>query len=79
MDKFKPFRADVGNPGTLVSDGSEKYISNEFKRYWRKQEIHFENSAPDTPQENETIERIRDVSVAMARCFLDDACLDKKY
>ena len=77
MDKFKQFCADVGKLGTLVFDGSEEYISNEFKRYCRNQETHFENSAPDTPQENETIERIREISVAMARCFLDDACLDK--
>ena len=43
LDKFKQFCADVGKPGTLVSDGSGEYISNEFKRYCRNQGIRFEN------------------------------------
>ena len=79
LDKFKQFCADVGKLGTLVSDGGGEYISNEFKRFCRNQEIRFENSAPYTPQENGKIERIWGTSVAMARCFLDNACLDKKY
>ena len=78
-DKFKQFCADVGKPGTLVSNGGGEYISNEFKRYCGNQGIRFENSAPYTPQENGKIERIWGNSVAMARCFLDNACLDKKY
>ena len=63
----------------MVSDGGGEYISNEFKSYCRKQGIRFENSAPYTPQENAKIERIGGTSVAMSRCFLDNACLDKKY
>ena len=58
MDRFKQFSADVGKPGTLVSDGAGEYISNEFKRFCRNQGIRFENSAPYTPQENGKIERI---------------------
>ena len=57
LDKLKQFCADVGKPGTLVSDGGGEYISNEFKRYYRNQGIRFENSAPYTPQ-NGKIERI---------------------
>ena len=76
LDKFC---ADVGKPGTLVSDGGGEYISNEFKRYCRNQGFRFENSALYTPQEIGKIERIWGTSVAMARCFLDIACLDKKY
>ena len=79
LDKFKQFCADVRKPGTLVSDRGGEYISNEFKRYFRNQGIRFEDSAPYTPQENGKIERILGISVAMARCFLDNACLDKKY
>ena len=53
FDKFKQFCAHIGKPGTLlVSDGSEEYLSNEFKRYCRKRGIRFENSAPYTSQEN---------------------------
>ena len=78
-DKFKQFCADVGKPGTLVSDGGGEYISNEFKRYCRKQGIRFENPVPYTLQENAKLERIWEASDAMARCFLDNACLDKKY
>ena len=77
--KFKEFCAEVGKPGTLVSDGGGEYISKEFKRYCRNKGIRFENSAPNTPQEKGKIERIWGTSVAMARCFLDNACLDKKY
>ena len=66
-------------PGTLVSDGGGEHISNEFKRYCRNQGIGFENSAPYIPQENGKIERIWGTSVAMNRCFLDNAGLDKKY
>ena len=79
LDKFKQFCADVGKPVTLFSDGGGENISNEFKRYCRNQGIRSENSAPYTPQENGKIERIWGTSVAMARCFLDNACLEKKY
>ena len=58
LDNFKQFCADVGKPGTLVSDGGGEYISEEFKRYCRNQGIRFENSAPYTPHENGKIERI---------------------
>ena len=43
LDKFKQFCADVGKPGTLVSDGGGEYISNEFKRYCRNQGIFSKN------------------------------------
>ena len=76
LGKFKQFCADVGKSGTLVSDGGGEYISKEFKRYCRNKGLRFENSASYTPQENGKIDR---TSVAMARCFLDNACLDKKY
>ena len=79
LDKFKQFCVDVGKPGTLVSDGGREYISKEFKRYCRNQGIRFENSVPYTPQEIGKIERIWGTSVAMARFFLNNACLDKKY
>ena len=61
-----------------MSDGGGQFISKEFRRYGRNQGIRFENSAPYTPQENGKIKRIWGTSVAMARCFLDNACLDKK-
>ena len=35
FDKSKKLCADVGKPGTLVSDGGGEYISNEFERYCR--------------------------------------------
>ena len=78
LDKFKQFCDDVGKPGNLDSDGGVEYISNEFKRYYRNQGIRFENFAPYTPQENGKIERFRGNSVAMGRCFLDNAFLNKK-
>ena len=78
LDKLKQFCADVGKQGTLVSDGCGEYISNEFKRYCRKQGIRLENSAPYTPQEKGKIERIWGKSLAMARRFLPNACMDKK-
>ena len=79
LDKIKQFCADVGKPGILVSDGGGEYISKEFKRFCRNQGICFENSAPYIPQENGKIEGIWGTSVAMACCFLDNDCLDKKY
>ena len=76
LDKFKQFCADIGKPGILVSDRGGEYISKAFNRFCRNQGIHFENSAPYAPQENGKIERIWGTSVVMARCFLDNACVD---
>ena len=77
LDKFKQFRAAVRKPGTLVSDGGGEYISNVFKHYCRNQGVRFENSAPYTPEENGKVEKNWGISVAMVRCFLDNACMDK--
>ena len=58
FDKFKQCCADVGKPGTLVSDGGGKNISNKFKRFCRNQKFCFEKYASYTSQENEKNESL---------------------
>ena len=51
-EKLEHFIADVGSPGTLVSDGAQEYKSRDFNEVCRKNGIRQEYSAPYTPQEN---------------------------
>ena len=58
IEKLELFIADVGSPGTLVSDGAQEYKSRGFNEVCRKNGIRQEYSAPYTPQENGKIERV---------------------
>ena len=49
-EKLELFIADVGSPGTLVSDWEQEYKSREFNEVCRKKGIPQEYLAPYTPQ-----------------------------
>ena len=69
LDNIKLFCADVGKPGNLVSDGGNENISNELKRYYRNQGIHFENSAPNTRQKIENLKEFRELLLLWLAVF----------
>ena len=78
LEKLKLFIADVGSPGTLVSDGAQEYKSRGFNEVCRKNGIRQEYSATYTPQENGKIERVWGTVTGMARCMLETECLLKQ-
>ena len=48
--KLAHFNAEVGSPGTLVSDAAQEYKSRGFNEVCRKNSNQQEYSAPYTPQ-----------------------------
>ena len=79
LEKFQQFCSDIGNPRMVVSDGAKEFTSSEFRSFCRKRGIRHETSAPYTPEENGTIERVWGTVVGMTRCMLDNARLGKQY
>ena len=78
IEKLELFIADVGSPGTLVSDGAQEYKPRGFNEVCRKNGIRQEYSAPYTPQENGKIERMWGTVTGMTRCMLETAGLPKQ-
>ena len=52
IEKLEQLIADVGSPGTLVSDAAQEYKSRGFNEVCRKSSIQQKYSAPYTPQVN---------------------------
>ena len=75
--KLERFISDVGFPQTLVSDGAEEFIGQDFKRVYRKQKMKLETSAPYTPQQNGKLERLWGTITPMTHCMICDANLSK--
>ena len=79
IEKVEQLFADIGQPGTLVCDGAGENVSNDIKQLCRRKGFRLEFLAPYTPQENENVERNWGTITPMARCLLEQACLDKEY
>ena len=79
LAKTEQFFADVGVPGTLVTDGAREFASNAFETLCRLNRVRHQFSAPYTPEENGKIERVWGTVVGMARCMLATAGLEKKF
>ncbi len=58
LERLEIFRADVGKPQKLVSDGALEFKSRGFSDVCRKNGIRQDFSALYTPQENGKIERV---------------------
>ena len=52
LQKVEQFLADIGQPGTLVCDGAEEYVSIDIKEVFRQKIVRLQFWAPCTPQEN---------------------------
>ena len=76
---FRQFIADVGKPGTLVTDGAKEFTSGVFEAFCRESEIRHEFSAPYFPEDNGKIERVWGTVMNMARCMVDTAGMSKEY
>ena len=70
LENVKQFVADMGKPGTLVSDNGQEFISNAMREYCRNKEIRLETTTPYTPEDNGKIERVWGTLMGMARCML---------
>ena len=79
IEKLELFIADVGSPGTLVSDGAQEYKSRVFNEVCRENGIRQEYSAPYTLQKNGKFERVWGTVTGMARCMLETAGLPKQH
>ena len=79
IDKVKQFSADIGQPGTLVCDGTGDYASNDIRHLCRQKGPSLEFSAAYTPQENGMVEENWGTITPMGRCLLELSGLEKKY
>ena len=76
---LKQFIADYGKPKTIASDNPKEFKFGKFKQFCLDNAIRTEFSAPYTPEENGKIERTWGSVMAITRCLLQTASMEKKF
>ena len=84
FEKFKEFEAAVTNAtgsstGALRSVNGGEYLSTEFVIYLKSKGIQHELTVPNTPEQNEVLERMNRTSMESARSMLSHAGLRNNF
>ena len=83
-DKIEQFVEFVKNKfnkniKTFRSDNGGEYICEKLNRFFRKNGIKHEYTAPYTPEQNGVAERMNRTLIEMTRCMLYESGLEKKF
>lgn len=84
LSSFMKFKACVENLTsykikTMINDNGGEYLSNEFKKFIKYQEIFMNTTAPYTPQQNPVAEIGNRTTVEKARALLKQAGLPNEF
>ena len=66
-------------PKVIRSDNGTEYVNGRLRKYFKKEGIKVQHTAPYTPQQNGVAERKNRTLMEAARCMLIDAELDKRF
>ena len=74
FEKFLEWKALVENSSghklkTLLTDNGGKYMSNEMKRFLKKERVSHKLTVPKTPEHNGVVERFMLCDSKLSQCF----------